>query len=65
MPRSVPAMAKRPLLDFAAGYVKRSIDHLPRQGDRAPWVTSVDYYSDAKLLKEGSVEDPNLRFSSR
>jgi hypothetical protein len=24
----------------------------------------MDYYSDTKLLKEDSVEDPNLHFSS-
>ena len=61
---SDPAMPRQPLLNFAAGYVKRSIDQLPRQGDRAPWRTSMDYYSDTKLLKEDSVEDPNLHFSS-
>jgi monooxygenase len=61
---SDPAMPKRPILDIAAGYVKRSVDHLPRQGDRAPWLSSMDYYADTKLLKESSVEDPHLRFSS-
>ncbi|QSQ27151.1 NAD(P)/FAD-dependent oxidoreductase [Pyxidicoccus parkwayensis] len=57
-------MPTRPLLDFGAGYVKRSISELPRQGMQAPWLMSMDYYSDVKLLKEDSVEDPNLRFSS-
>ncbi|EYF04444.1 flavin-containing monooxygenase [Chondromyces apiculatus] len=59
-----PEMPRRPLLDFAAGYVQRSIDTLPRQGDRAPWLMTMDYEADAKLLREGSVADPNLRFSS-
>ncbi|NMO15668.1 NAD(P)/FAD-dependent oxidoreductase [Pyxidicoccus fallax] len=57
-------MPTRPLLDFAAGYVQRSLGELPRQGMQAPWLMSMDYYSDTKLLKEDSVEDPNLRFSS-
>jgi cation diffusion facilitator CzcD-associated flavoprotein CzcO len=61
---SEPEMPTRPLLDFAAGYVQRSLDMLPRQGDRAPWRMSMDYHSDTKLLKEDSVEDRNLRFSS-
>jgi cation diffusion facilitator CzcD-associated flavoprotein CzcO len=61
---SDPAMPRRPLLDINAGYVKRSMDQLPRQGDRAPWLMSMDYFADTKLLKEDSVEDPSLRFSS-
>jgi cation diffusion facilitator CzcD-associated flavoprotein CzcO len=59
-----PTMPTRPLLDFAAGYVQRSINDWPRQGDRAPWLMSMDYDSDTKLLKEDSVEDQNLRFFS-
>ncbi len=62
--RSDPAMPTRPLLDFAAGYVKRSLDTLPRQGAQAPWLMSMDYHSDTRLLREDSVTDPNLRFSS-
>lgn len=54
----------RPLLDFDAGYVKRSLDALPRQGERAPWLTPMDYYLDKKLLDEDPVEDRNLCFSS-
>jgi monooxygenase len=61
--RSEPAMPTRPLLDFGAGYVKRSLSELPQQGAQAPWVMLMDYYSDMKLLKEDSVEDANLRFS--
>ncbi|WP_028648546.1 NAD(P)/FAD-dependent oxidoreductase [Nocardiopsis sp. CNT312] len=60
---SGPEMATRPLLDFSAGYVQRSIDALPRQGDRLPWLTSFSYHSDVKLLRADSVTDPELRFS--
>ncbi|WNG50982.1 NAD(P)/FAD-dependent oxidoreductase [Archangium minus] len=59
-----PAMPTRPLLDFGAGYVQRAVNALPRQGNRAPWLMSMDYFSDTRLLKEDSVEDLNLRFSS-
>jgi cation diffusion facilitator CzcD-associated flavoprotein CzcO len=55
-------MPTRPFLDFAAGYVQRSVDELPRQGDGAPWLTSMDYYEDLKLLEPGSVADSHLRF---
>lgn len=60
---SDPEMVTRPLLDFAAGYVQRSIDQLPRQGASAPWLMSMDYREDVKLLRPGAGTDPNLRFA--
>ena len=57
------AMKTRPLLDFGAGYVQRSIGELPRQGERAPWLMSMDYQSDVRLLRTGPVAHPALRFS--
>ncbi|MET1073682.1 MAG: NAD(P)/FAD-dependent oxidoreductase [Umezawaea sp.] len=59
-----PAMPTRPFLDFAAGYVRRVVDELPRQGDRAPWSTSTDYHADVEVLRRLPVEDPGLRFST-
>ncbi|WP_250655462.1 flavin-containing monooxygenase [Alkalimarinus coralli] len=59
-----PDMPTRPLLDFGAGYVQRSLSKLPRQGLGAPWVIPMDYWVDKKLMKDGPVEDPNLRFYS-
>ncbi|MFE4662888.1 flavin-containing monooxygenase [Streptomyces hydrogenans] len=58
-----PGMPTRPFLDFGAGYVRRAVDSLPRQGDRMPWLTSMDYRDDVKLLRSGSVADPELIFS--
>jgi len=51
------------LLDFAAGYVQRALSTLPRQGEHAPWLMSMDYYMDVKLLRHAEVADPNLKFS--
>ncbi len=59
-----PEMPTRPLLDFGAGYVQRSIDALPRQGDRFPWLMPVDYHIDARVLRTGRVDDEHLRFST-
>lgn len=59
-----PDMQMRPLLDFSAGYIQRSLSGLPRQGDGAPWLTSMDYHADVKLLRNDSVIDPNLRFAN-
>ncbi|MCB1304102.1 MAG: NAD(P)/FAD-dependent oxidoreductase [Leptospiraceae bacterium] len=65
MPVSDPAMETRPLLDFGAGYVQRSLQELPRRGTDFPWLMSWDYTDDVKLLRKGPVEDPNLRFTKR
>ena len=59
-----PDMPTRPLLDFGAGYVQRSIDELPRQGDRFPWLMPVQYHVDSQVLRTGRVDDEHLHFSS-
>lgn len=56
-------MPTRPLLDFAAGYVQRALPDMPRQGERAPWLMSMDYEVDTKLLLEDHVADEHLKFS--
>ena len=61
---SDPDMPTRPLLDFDAGYVKRSLDQLPRQGDRFPWLMPVQYHVDSAVLRTGRVDDEHLQFSS-
>lgn len=54
----------RPMLDFAAGYVQRALDRIPKQGSGEPWRVSMNYYYDVAQLREGAVVDPNLHFSS-
>ncbi|MGW0159099.1 flavin-containing monooxygenase [Mycobacterium sp. NPDC003323] len=56
-------MPTRPLLDFAAGYVQRVIDELPRQGTAGPWTMTMNYRTDVEVLRNGPVTDPSLRFS--
>ena len=58
-----PDMPTRPFLDFGAGYIARVVDALPRQGNQMPWLTSLDYRGDVKLLRADSVIDPELRFA--
>jgi cation diffusion facilitator CzcD-associated flavoprotein CzcO len=58
-----PAMETRPLLDFEAGYVLRSLHELPKQGTHAPWHLAMDYREDVEHLRHGPVADPALRFS--
>ncbi len=59
-----PDMETRPLLDFDAGYVQRSIHELPKQGAGAPWLMSMSYQADVKLMRDNSVADEHLRFAS-
>ncbi|BBH69299.1 flavin-binding monooxygenase [Actinoplanes sp. OR16] len=59
-----PSMPTRPFLDFGAGYIRRAVGQLPRQGDRMPWLTSMDYQSDVRLLRADDVTDPELHFSA-
>ena len=56
-------MPLRPLLDFGAGYIRRALDQLPRQGAQAPWLTSMNYASDVRLLRRLPVEDAQLQLS--
>lgn len=56
-------MPTRPLLDLSSGYVRRALGRLPRQGLEAPWRMAMDYRHDARLLRQGPVSDPCLRFS--
>ncbi|MBW7013252.1 NAD(P)/FAD-dependent oxidoreductase [Pseudomonas sp. N040] len=57
-------MPTRPLLDFGAGYVQRAINSLPRQGPGAPWLMSMNYLEDVRLMREGPVADANLQFTT-
>ncbi|MFC6154773.1 flavin-containing monooxygenase [Nocardioides yefusunii] len=59
------AVGRRPLLDFGAGYVQRSLDALPSQGDRAPWLMTMNWFADRRLLRRGDVDDSNLTFGRR
>jgi monooxygenase len=57
-----PGMPTRPVLDFGAGYVRRAVDLLPRQGSRPPWRTSATYLADVRLFRRSADEHRELRF---
>ncbi|GLZ52112.1 NAD(P)/FAD-dependent oxidoreductase [Actinomycetospora sp. NBRC 106378] len=60
-PERDPAVEERPLLDFEAGYVQRSIHELPRGGDRKPWTLAMNYAIDAVALRRGDLKE-GMRF---
>ncbi|MET0837926.1 MAG: NAD(P)/FAD-dependent oxidoreductase [Marmoricola sp.] len=41
------ALGERPLLDLSSGYIQRSIDEFPRQGNRVPWRVRQNYLIDS------------------
>ena len=59
-----PSIERRPLLDFSAGYVLRSLDGFPQQGSSGPWAVAMDYRSDRERLIKGPVADAALRFGT-
>ncbi|WP_047286501.1 flavin-containing monooxygenase [Pseudomonas protegens] len=63
-PKAPDGVETRPLLDFGAGYVQRALDGMPRQGPSEPWVMSMDYFRDVKLLRRGKVAENCLTFTS-
>lgn len=58
-----PAVTTRPLLDFNAGYVQRSIDRFPKSGVHAPWRLGMSYLHDLVTLRHRAVADGVIRFS--
>ena len=58
-----PTIERRPLLDFAAGYVQRSVHLFPKAGSRPPWRLGMSYLHDAVTLRHGTLEDGALRFA--
>jgi cation diffusion facilitator CzcD-associated flavoprotein CzcO len=60
-----PSVSELPLLDFASGYVQRSIDDFPRAGSRQPWRLGMNYAQDLLTLRHGKIADGAMRFSRR
>lgn len=65
VPVKDPSVQEEPFLDFAAGYVLRSVDSFPHQGSRAPWRLRMNYYRDVLTLRHGTVADAPMRFRER
>ncbi len=59
-------MTTRPYIDdFSAGYIRRVVHLLPKQGDHAPWIHPQDYTRDKQLLLKDPVDDGVMRFTGR
>lgn len=60
-----PTVTERPLLDFQAGYVLRSIEEFPKAGSRSPWQLGMSYAHDVIRLRHGKIEDGAMRFGTQ
>ncbi len=49
---------------FSSGYVQRSKEILPKQGEEMPWRLTQDYLFERKVLLEGELDDGALVFSN-
>jgi cation diffusion facilitator CzcD-associated flavoprotein CzcO len=60
------SMPRRSWVDpenFNPGYITRSLDKLPKQGDHQPWIHAQDYMSEKKELPAVDLDDGTLAFS--
>jgi cation diffusion facilitator CzcD-associated flavoprotein CzcO len=60
-----PEVTARPLFDFQAGYVLRSVHEFPSSGSKDPWKLTMSYPHDLLKLRFGRIDDPAMRFSRR
>lgn len=58
-----PTVRPEPLLDFSSGYVVRSIDKFPRQGNAAPWRVHQNYALDRFAMRHQPVADGVMQFA--
>ncbi len=63
VPRRDPSVSERPFIDLTSGYIQRSIDLLPKQGERPPWRLYQNYFRDILTLRLGALEDDAMEFS--
>ncbi|MDE9366621.1 NAD(P)/FAD-dependent oxidoreductase [Luteipulveratus sp. YIM 133132] len=60
-PRVSGSLTPSPVLDLSSGYVQRSVEELPRRGDKAPWLVRQNYVLDALDMKRAKPTD-DMRF---
>jgi cation diffusion facilitator CzcD-associated flavoprotein CzcO len=50
-------------IDFTSGYVQRSLDKFPKQGNKKPWKLHQNYVLDIFELRYGELDDGTLIFT--
>ena len=58
------SMRPRPWIEgFSSGYMQRTMDRLPRQGDHEPWINPQNYQADRKMFRKDPIDDGVMRFT--
>jgi cation diffusion facilitator CzcD-associated flavoprotein CzcO len=57
-------LPSRPFVDLNSGYVLRSVDNFPKQGDEPPWRLYQNYIKDLLMIRRGALEDGAIEFSN-
>ncbi len=59
-----PDMPRLPFVeDFSSGYFARSMDTMPKNGDRHPWRVLQNYAAEKKILSRDPIDDGVMVFS--
>jgi monooxygenase len=61
-PNDKPLAETISMLDFSSGYIRRSEEHMPRQGKTSPWNLKQSYFADVLRFRAGPLADKDLRF---
>ncbi|MDX1588016.1 MAG: NAD(P)/FAD-dependent oxidoreductase [Oleiphilaceae bacterium] len=62
VPRADESVEEEPFLDLNANYVLRALEHLPKQGAKAPWKLYQNYILDLLGLRFGTLQDDAMKF---
>jgi cation diffusion facilitator CzcD-associated flavoprotein CzcO/pimeloyl-ACP methyl ester carboxylesterase len=54
-----------PFLDLDAGYIRRGVDEMAKQGEHTPWRLHQNYMKDIGLFSERGIEDGVMSFQRR
>ena len=64
MPVNDPSVKQENWIDFTSGYIQRSIDKFPKQGDKKPWKLHQNYAFDIMTLRFAQIVDGTMTFSN-
>ncbi len=54
--------ASKPFMELSSGYVRRAMDHFPKQGAGDPWYRPQSYPRDRRAVMRAPIDDPALEF---
>ena len=58
-----PGIREESWIDFSSGYIQRSLEKFPTQGNKKPWRLDQNYPMDLINLRYGAVDDGTMVFS--